>query len=812
MLMTMTKAPLLPPDAIIRAADRAARAIPPLWPLASSVAVNPFLGQTGDTLPVAAARLRRAAGIALTMPRPWYAERLASGEITEDDLQAAYDAAPAAQRPENLAALRKAAQEEEPGPKALPTIAELAREVSAIDWPGIVSERISHWASGYFDQGQALWATAPARSAYAAWRAVATHDLTPEISGLAGFAQTVADAPATAEDAIIDHVSRLGLPEEALESYFHRLLTTLGGWAQVARYRLWQAELGGRMDSSVTDLLAIRLAWEAALLRQYDAALEAPWRTARATYAEPVAPTVEDNVNAILQEAAERAAQRRLQTMFEGTPPARPEVSRPALQMAFCIDVRSEVFRRALETIDPGIQTLGFAGFFGLGLGHRRFASDALEARLPVLLNPGVFTCSGEPSAKTMKAEHDARITARAKRAWGRFKLAAISSFAFVEAAGPIYVGKLLHDGLALTRNTPPNDPAPRPVENLDLAAKLTMATTVLKAMSLTQRFARLVVLAGHGANVVNNPHASALHCGACGGYSGEVNARLLASLLNDREVRAGLAERGIAIPEDTLFLGALHDTTTDEVSIYAADHPSSSHGDDLKTAKRWLASAGVLARSERALRLPRAARGQDIPARARDWAELRPEWALAGCQAFIAAPRSRTAGRNLGGRAFLHDYDWRRDGTFGVLELILTAPVVVASWISLQYYGSTVAPHVFGAGNKLLHNVIGGIGVVEGNGGVLRTGLPWQSVHDGDRLAHEPLRLSVLVEAPREAITDILARHPQVRALFDNRWLHLFALDEAGCMAWRYTGDLTWKALCGDGTSNAASVEVSCA
>ncbi|RBD99449.1 DUF2309 domain-containing protein, partial [Xanthomonas oryzae pv. oryzae] len=137
-----------------------------------------------------------------------------------------------------------------------------------------------------------------------------------------------------------------------------------------------------------------------------------------------------------------------------------------------------------------------------------------------------------------------------------------------------------------------------------------------------------------------------------------------------------------------------------------------------------------------------------------------------------------------------------------GVLELILTAPVVVASWISLQYYGSTVAPERFGAGNKLLHNVTGGIGVVEGNGGILRTGLPWQSVHDGERLIHEPLRLSVLIEAPTEAIGAILERHPQLRALFDNRWLHLFALDDEGRMARRYIGDLSWETYVGDASS----------
>jgi uncharacterized protein YbcC (UPF0753/DUF2309 family) len=202
------------------------------------------------------------------------------------------------------------------------------------------------------------------------------------------------------------------------------------------------------------------------------------------------------------------------------------------------------------------------------------------------------------------------------------------------------------------------------------------------------------------------------------------------------------------------------------------------------------------LTRTERALRLPHAPSERRIAYRSRDWSEVRPEWALAGCQTFIAAPRHRSAGRKLKGRAFLHDYDWRQDTGFGVLELIMTAPVVVASWISLQYYGSTVAPEIFGAGNKLLHNVTGGIGVIEGNGGVLRAGLPWQSIHDGEHYEHEPLRLSVCIEAPPEAMTDILRKHAGVRALFDNRWLYLFGLDEAGSMATRYAGDLAWTSL----------------
>ncbi len=775
------------------AADRAARAIPPVWPLASSVAVNPFLGQTDESLTTVGARLERVAGAPFTMARSWYEERIASGVITDADLSEAFANAPVALRPANLAALTSLARVSKPKTGAAPTIADLAADASGIDWPGLISERFGAWAAGYFDEGQALWSAPRGRGAYAAWRAVATHDLTPEIVGLHGFATHVSEAPETAPGAVASVVQRIAIPAEALETYFHQMLMTLGGWAQYARYRLWQAELGGAGDATITDFLAIRLIWEAALFDRYEDQIAVRWKAVTALHASPVTPTADHVVDAILQEASERASQRILAETL-AAPGTVATDDRPALQAAFCIDVRSEVFRRALESVNPEIQTLGFAGFFGLTASHRRFASDVQELRLPVLLNAGLTTCSGGTGDAT--ADQSARFNARAKRAWGRFKLAAVSSFAFVEATGPVYASKLVSDALGLHATPAPNDPAPRLDPALDLATRTNAAETVLRAMSLTTNFAKLVLLAGHGANVVNNPHASGLHCGACGGYSGEVNARLLAALLNDPEVRSGLVPQGIEIPADTLFLGALHDTTTDAVTLYTDDHPSAPHQSDIRQTKLWLEAAGVISRCERALRLPRAVGGGSVTRRSRDWAEVRPEWALAGCKAFIAAPRRRTAGKTLEGRAFLHDYDWKIDRDFGVLELIMTAPVVVASWISLQYYGSTVAPTVFGGGNKLLHNVTGGIGVVEGNGGVMRAGLPWQSVHDGERYVHEPLRLSVCIEAPCEAITEILKRHEGVRALFDNRWLHLFALDEVGRMAWRYAGDLQWTAM----------------
>ena len=771
------------------AAERAARAIPPLWPLSASVAVNPFLGQAHESLAMVGARLARVAGTPVTMPRSWYHERIASGAISDADLRHALATAPAVVSPLSLAALKHAARQPAPEPCAVPTIADLAAQASGIDWPGLIAERLGSWAAGYFDEGQALWAAPRGRGAYAAWRGVATHDLTPEIVGLAGFATRVAESPEGASGAVVCVAQRLALPAAALETYFHRLLMTLGGWAQYARYRLWQAELAAATDDTVTDLLAIRLIWEAALFERYEPQISDAWQAAVAAHALPVAPNADQVLDAILQEAADRAAQRALaETLLAPTEEA--SAARPALQAAFCIDVRSEVFRRALESVDPQTRTLGFAGFFGLTAAHRRFASDVEERRLPVLLNPGLTSRSGGLEDAADRTE---RVRARATRAWGRYKLAAVSSFAFVEATGPIYVVKLVRAALGLKQRPAPNDPAPRLDPDLDPAARTKMAETILRAMSFTSGFARLVVIAGHGANVVNNPHTSALHCGACGGYSGEVNARLLATLLNDADVRTGLTAQAIDIPADTLFIGALHDTTTDTITLYSADHPSDIHQADLCKANAWFKAAGILARAERATRLPRANGQRSIAHRSRDWAELRPEWGLAGCNAFIAAPRQRTIGKSLAGRAFLHDYDWMIDRDFGVLELILTAPVVVASWISLQYYGSTVAPGVFGGGNKLLHNVTGGIGVIEGTSGALRGGLPWQSLHDGRRFVHEPLRLSVCIEAPREAITAILERHDGVRALFDNRWLHLFALDETGAMTWRYAGNLGW-------------------
>ena len=784
-MLTMVERFSGPALEILAAAEDAAGQIPPLWRLDATVAVNPYLGQAGETLEVTAARLARVGGVRSIPERAHFRDKWASGDLTRDDLALALadlpDAAP------SVEALVEAMQRDAPAPVAIPTVARLAQDASGIAWPDLVAERIGHWAAGHYDAGQALW-PAPQERAWLSWRAFAQRDLTPELFGLSGFAARVAATPMSARAALTACAEEMALDAKAAPTYFHALLMRLGGWAQLASGEAFRAAQKGEDCRDVTDLLTARLVFEAALLARYRDRIGARWSEIQEAHKAPVAPSQDDLVDAALQAAAEHAQARALDQRLSEAAPV--PGGRPEVQAAFCIDVRSEVLRRALEAVDPQIETIGFAGFFGLAAAHRGHASDLVEARAPVLLVPGVDTTESDPQ----RSDALTRVARRATRAWGRFRLAAVSSFAFVEATGPLYLGKILRDALGLKPRHATAPATPVLDAGIPLDQRIDMAASILSGMSLKAGFAPLVLLAGHGARVVNNPHASALQCGACGGHAGDVNARLVAGLLNEPEVRDGLAARGIEIPGDTVFLAALHDTVTDEVALFEQDLPGGAiPASRLSRLRDALEHATQLARAERSGRLPRAEGGHRLFERARNWAETRPEWGLAGCAGFVAAPRKNSAGSDLGGRAFLHSYDWRTDKNHQVLELILTAPVVVASWISLQYYGSSVAPAAFGAGNKLLHNVTGGIGVVEGNGGVLRGGLPWQSVHDGTRFVHDPLRMTVAIDAPREAISLVLSRHPEVAALFDNGWLKLYALNAEGRLGWRYTGQGGW-------------------
>jgi hypothetical protein len=257
----------------------------------------------------------------------------------------------------------------------------------------------------------------------------------------------------------------------------------------------------------------------------------------------------------------------------------------------------------------------------------------------------------------------------------------------------------------------------------------------------------------------------------------------VLAYFLNLASVRVALSASGITIPDATKFIACLHNTTSDEIQWLSAPQEASSS--DLEYWQSWLLAAGDHARAARAAALNITAetpvsRSKAFTQLTQDWAQLRPEWGLANNAAFIVAPRSATRALNLEGRSFLHDYQWQTDAEFATLELIITAPMVVTHWINFQYYASMTDNLHYGSGNKLLHNVVGGnLGVFEGNGGDLRIGLPLQSLHDGKDWRHQPVRLSVYLAAPRDAIAAIIERHPHVAALINNDWIYVFQWDQ---------------------------------
>ncbi len=149
----MTTIDTLHGEALAKAADQAVRAIPPAWPLTATVAVNPFLGQVTETLDQTAARLARIGGVRLALPRKHYADQIAKGEITDEDLVAALQSSALVDQVD-LPAL-KAAVKEEPQPiAALPTVAELAARATGKDWPGLVSERIGTFAAAFSIRGR----------------------------------------------------------------------------------------------------------------------------------------------------------------------------------------------------------------------------------------------------------------------------------------------------------------------------------------------------------------------------------------------------------------------------------------------------------------------------------------------------------------------------------------------------------------------------------------------------------------------------------------------------------------------------------
>lgn len=799
------------------ACAQACQAIAPAWPLDRAIAVNPHWSRIGLPLRRVAARMAVLGNIQVFPRRDYVQQAWEEERITPDDLAESLAEITSASSAGLTSSICIDALKAAPPAAPLPLLIDVLDDDPArhtrLSWRQAITHQVSQTCAAFFDQWQADWQPTRQQGLYAFWRDTITHDHGIGIlMGLPDLGRHLAELPQTREDAEHWVMRQLGLPEAVWADYLEAVLLTVNGWASWCAYLGWQAKLEGRHDTHLRDLLAIRLAWGAILLeckddaatRQAFSALQREWAQApmRLLQAEEAL-----LIDEIWQRALEIGYQRVLAKKLVLPSGARGtlETTRqpPEVQAAFCIDVRSERLRRALESTWPDVKTLGVAGFFGLPVAYTPMATSLRKPHLP-----GLLLASIEATDRALSGDEDiedeAALSAVAQKRRQRFAQSRPfqaasnwpgAAYSFVEATGFRYLANLGQwmRPRVTTRARDDLDGIPlrlrhtcRPtLTGLDAEAKVALAVRVLHTMGIENHFAPLVLLVGHGSQSENNAHAAALDCGACCGQTGEVNARILARLLNEPAVRLGLSAHDICVPDDTRFVAALHNTTTDEVEGLDIDLLPPAARERWNRLQCVLSQAGDQVRRERAPslglnpRLPFAQLLTQMRRRASDGAQTRPEWGLAGNAAFVIGPRHRTQGIVLDGRCFLHDYDSAQDPDGSVLELLMTAPMLVTHWINWQYHASTCDPQHLGSGNKVLHNVVGGqIGVFEGNGGDLRIGLSRQSLHDGLRWVHEPLRLTVIIDAPAEAIEHVIERHLVVRQLLENGWLHLWRFD----------------------------------
>ena len=755
--------------------------IAPSWPLDQMIAVNPFWHMRDMPIEQVSARISVLTNAKLQMPKAYYQAKYQQQAITDENLR---DATHILGVVLTLEQLKESLKIDLPLMHwhNISDLLDTQRDPHKMAWHDEIIHQISQFCAAHYQQlGPMLHRNdiSQVSDLYHHWLTVIKADkgvsiIMDEKHLNSYFAQL----PDSADQLIVETINTLGIDEDCLEYYAHALLLDINGWASWLAYLRWQGDLYQQPHDEMYQLLAIRMAWDLVIwryLKDHDkpsyALLSSQWQQEKAQISERL------NNHKIAQrpiwvwaKAAELNYQQTLQQKLINAD--KKTVTKTQLQAIFCIDVRSEVMRRALESQSQTIETFGFAGFFGLPIEYQAHSSALKRPQLPGLLKPIIQVSEQHTNNKTLSKR---KLTA----AWQSWSKAAPAAFSMVESAGWLYAFKLLkntflasRDGIQSSHNEQwqlnKND------QQLNVQDKAELAYTVLNAMAI-EHYAETILLVGHGSHTTNNLHAAGLDCGACGGQTGEVNVRLLASLLNDQQVRQALKKRGSTVPTNCQFVAALHNTTTDHITIF--DEPLND------TTKQWLSAATQQAQRERIQHIePSLAlkSHQEInkayQQRANDWSQVRPEWGLANNAAFIVAPRSWTREVDLQGRSFLHDYQWQHDTDFSLLELIMTAPMIVTNWINTQYNISVTDNFKYGSGNKVLHNAVGGnIGIFEGNGGDLRIGLAMQSLHNGEKWMHEPLRLSVYIAAPQQAIASIYEKHSMIKNLVDNDWLSLF-------------------------------------
>lgn len=804
--------------AVVRQTVRmAGKLMGPAWPLRATVAANPLSGMEVLPFDTALALGERFHGEALRPSLGWLLDLYDQAHISDEALAQALD-------DHHLGG----------GTRGIGGLLDLTREIVALPATADTHVGVPTGAAAGAEVSRSmadahLWSarawhraedrTADLHGPWQLWKRSAAHPIYRIVTGSSHADTFAGSLPADPAKAIVDLLARTGCGSDDVFDVVAGVLAAGPGWVAHAQ---WRARRSGSV-SPLVELVALRLAlvvlhrdrlptWPPTRPAMRNAAPHGPldFLVLQKVWLDALDTSTRDLLCRPLaarqsHDLAFAPITHTRTTATETGSGSRHVPNMPALsQSVWCIDVRSERIRRHLES-SGAHETFGFAGFFGIS-GRVMNADGTSFDQCPVIVTPTVEIDTPQQRLRPVPA-----MTLAATRVAARPGL----GFAVAEASGAAAFAATLTATLApqtwrriLDRSLRGQTPvAPLtlrdladPCRQLTIGEQADAAESMLRTIGLVEGFAPVVLLAGHGATTENNAYATAYDCGACGGNPGLLNARAMAQILNDTAVRAELSRRAICIPETTRALAALHDTTTDEIVI---QHVSPADAEPAERLDPALAEAGRLAAAERLQALPARGRravprfkpghsgrpdvSRSLATRATDWSEPMPEWGLAGCAAIIVGPRRLTRGLDLAGRAFLHSYNRDHDPDGEVLTAILNAPVVVSQWISSQYWFSTVAPTVLGAGDKTTHNVLGDIGVLSGAHGDLRTGLPWQALFardpglrpDGSRTPqHIPSRHLAIIDANPALLARAVERSPAILTLLTHGWMRMIALD----------------------------------
>ncbi|MBL6665215.1 MAG: DUF2309 domain-containing protein [Rickettsiales bacterium] len=654
-----------------------------------------------------------------------------------------------------------------------------------------INEISIKWLQKYFDMGQATLAMPNKEEGlYQSWKKLVIFDKTlhqnnPQHTNL------LRNLASNSKDAIQQSIKTLHISEKDEEVFFTLMLTTLNGWSSYVKYLGdWSTQ---KDDMIKYDYLALRLIitqiiWPDAVLglmnwfkklhnkRDFDK-LTQTIKKNETTYQHRLLQAINDNKNIT-----------KAKTKYDA-------------QLVFCIDVRSEPFRKSLESVG-NYQTFGFAGFFGIPTAITNTITGESYAACPVLLSPK-HNVIEKPSCEHHHYHHGKHIKQSAKKTYQSLKYNFSSPLPLAEAIGiwsgiwmfiktfsPKLAKKIRHHTNKILKQNIDSKPD---ISSISFDDQCSYALGNLKAMGMVDNFSDIVIFCGHGSHSENNAFASSLDCGACAGRHGDSNAKILAQILNNPKVRKHLASHNIKVPDSTEFVAAKHNTTTDEVEIYDCDN------DQITSIKNDLTKAQSLTNELRAKEMGCKNNKKNLKKfffnRANSWSEVQPEWGLAKNAAFIVGPRDMTKNINLEGRSFLHSYDYEIDHDCTILSLILNAPMVVGQWINTQYLFSTLDNTAFGSGSKISQNIVGKISIMQGNGSDLMHGLPSQSVNINDQTPyHQTLRLSTFVYAPLAKVEKVINESPKLQELFKNNWVHLFCVDPTTDMNYQLNNELKWE------------------